>query len=89
MSSPMGLTTNVLPRACILAFAKCYLPVFRLGVQEALDDFSGYMPRFFEDFFLPFFFAGIYSFTQSNSSILLKTPSYRKSQVSIREDLSR
>ena len=27
-SSPMGLTTNILPAACILPTAKCYLPIY-------------------------------------------------------------
>jgi hypothetical protein len=36
------------------------------GIQETAE-ISDYMPLFFEDFFLLFFFAGIYFFTQPNS----------------------
>jgi len=36
------------------------------GMQETIE-ISDYMPLFFEDFFLLFFFVGIYLFTQSNS----------------------
>jgi len=39
--------------------------VFQLGLFPALPEISGYMLPFFEDFFLPFFFVGIYFFTQS------------------------
>jgi hypothetical protein len=36
------------------------------GIQEVAET-SGYMPLFFEDFFLLFFFVGTYFFTQFNS----------------------
>jgi hypothetical protein len=36
------------------------------GIQEVAET-SGYIPLFFEDFFLPFFFVGIYIFTPSKS----------------------
>jgi len=41
--------------------------MIKLGVHQAKPEFSGHMPPYFEDFFLLFFFAGIYLFTQSNS----------------------
>jgi hypothetical protein len=36
------------------------------GIQEVAET-SGYMPLFFEEFFLLFFFVGTYFFTQSSS----------------------
>jgi hypothetical protein len=33
MSSPMGLTTNILPEACILSIAKCYFPIDSLPLS--------------------------------------------------------
>jgi hypothetical protein len=41
--------------------------VFPPGLYQALPEVSGYMPPFFVDFFLPFFFVGTYFFTQSKS----------------------
>jgi len=41
--------------------------VFQPGLYPALPEISGYMPPFFEDFFLLFFFVGIYFFTRSKS----------------------
>jgi len=41
--------------------------VFQPGLYPALPEVSGYMPPFFVDFFLLFFFVGTYFFTQSKS----------------------
>ena len=44
--------------------------VFQPSLYPALPEVSGYMPPFFVDFFLLFFFVGTYFFTKSKSSNL-------------------
>jgi len=38
-------------------------PYSGFGLHQALPEFARYMLPFFEDFFFPFFFVGIYFFT--------------------------
>jgi len=69
----LGWWTAFLPPSTLLAVPQqTGLPVGRKrqyldsGIKVVAET-SGYMPLFFEDFFLLFFFVGTYFFTQSNS----------------------
>jgi len=72
-SANLGWGAAFLPPSTLLAVPQqTGLPVGRKrqyldsGIK-AVAETSGYMPLFFEDFFLLFFFVGTYFFTQLNS----------------------